>query len=905
MKPPIPLELFISVLLSFGENAIQEVLIYSRICCPQLFVGQPEGINAVNIFDRGSQVLAISIRPDDLPGIKTICLNTTDNESVIPHLEAFVTYVSIRLQSRCNRHIRPNTQVGVDASGFGGEGDVVAVAAAFFFLFNGGEGAGVLAAGGDGHGDADGGAVGCIDPRVIRDGVEERERRRGVEVGFDDAAVKGLAEAVGGYEAEAADGIFAGEAGGVVPPVHDEVAGFADAVEGGAHGVGVAVAEGLPHGRGPDEGGIADDVVGGGPGGGARVDVAFDGGAGGFVGDVAAGDGMLFLGFAVPPGEGLAGIVEDGFDAVVGDEGVAVFDVVEVADDGLGRVFGFADAEEPLEGADPEDEFGDGGGAGVEFEAEELVGIDGFAGHVEEALAFAELVEEIEDFAFDAFEVFEGDVEEVAGPAGGIEDAEGTELFMKGFEFGDGFFEVAGGGVDDGGGVDGFPVGADGFDDGGEDEAFDVGAGGVVGAEFVAFVGVEGAFEEGAEDGGFDVGPVAGGGFDEELELVAGEREGGGVGEEAAVELEDVEAEAGGEAAAVHAVPEFFDHGGEVFGGVFEALEEAGEAAAREEVDVFGEHGEEATHEKGGDGLGGVAGFFEGDGEAGEFFGDFAGDAGAAFGGVEAVGIEPDLAEAFAEVVAGEIGEEDAVGAGGGKGNVGSAGAGEFGEEFDGVADIDDDDEGRAAFVSGEGADVVFGLAFGAEHGGIPGGGTATGDAFAEFALEIAGGGGEGFGVGFGFGGGALFGFEDEGGAAVEVDAAGGFAALAVVESDGAFEDVGVAACIRGGGVGPGDVEEVAEFGEEELVVGAFGRAGVGPAGDKSRNGGGIGHGAAVITDSGRKGMKKMALGDHGAFGLWREKVPRFGKTGSKKFQGLPARPPDMREGAGGELFRG
>ncbi len=44
-----------------------------------------------------------------------------------------------------------------------------------------------------------------------------------------------------------------------------------------------------------------------------------------------------------------------------------------------------------------------------------------------------------------------------------------------------------------------------------------------MGAEFVAFGGVEGALEEGAEDGGLDIAPVALGGFDEEFELVVGD----------------------------------------------------------------------------------------------------------------------------------------------------------------------------------------------------------------------------------------------------------------------------------------------------------------------------------------------------------------------------------------------
>jgi hypothetical protein len=123
--------------------------------------------------------------------------------------------------------------------------------------------------------------------------------------------------------------------------------------------------------------------------------------------------------------------------------------------------------------------------------------------------------------------VFEGDVEEVAGAAGGIEDASATEAAMEVVEYVDGVGEVAG--VDElgDGGDDVGPVGAERLDDGRDDEALDVGAGSVVGAELVALVGVEGAFEESAEDGGLDVSPVGVGGVDEQGELIAAE--GGGL----------------------------------------------------------------------------------------------------------------------------------------------------------------------------------------------------------------------------------------------------------------------------------------------------------------------------------------------------------------------------------------
>jgi hypothetical protein len=58
-----------------------------------------------------------------------------------------------------------------------------------------------------------------------------------------------------------------------------------------------------------------------------------------------------------------------------------------------------------------------------------------------------------------------------------------------------------------------------------------------------------------------------------------------------------------------------------------------------------------------------------------------------------------------------------------------------------------------------------------------------------------------------------VFGFEDEAAALVEVDAAGGVGAAAVVEADGALEDVGVVAVVGLRRVGAGDGEQVAQLG--------------------------------------------------------------------------------------------
>ena len=96
-----------------------------------------------------------------------------------------------------------------------------------------------------------------------------------------------------------------------------------------------------------------------------------------------------------------------------------------------------------------------------------------------------------------------------------------------------------------------------------------------------------------------------------------------------------------------------------------------------------------------------MAGFLQRCGEAGEVTGDLAGDFGADFRGVEREGIEPDEAEALADLFVAQILEPDAEAARIGEGLIGAAGLGEVGVDFDAVADIDDEEEGRGGSFSG------------------------------------------------------------------------------------------------------------------------------------------------------------------------------------------------------------
>jgi hypothetical protein len=81
----------------------------------------------------------------------------------------------------------------------------------------------------------------------------------------------------------------------------------------------------------------------------------------------------------------------------------------------------------------------------------------------------------------------------------------------------------------------------------------------------------------------------------------------------------------------------------------------------------------------------------------------------------------------------------------------------------------------------------------------------------------------------------ALLGFEDEAASAVEVDEVGGGGTVEFLELYGFVDDVGVESFVGLTGVGAREVEEVAEFREEERQVGRFGGGGQLPTGDEAR----------------------------------------------------------------------
>ena len=113
----------------------------------------------------------------------------------------------------------------------------------------------------------------------------------------------------------------------------------------------------------------------------------------------------------------------------------------------------------------------------------------------------------------------------------------------------------------------------------------------------------------------------------------------------------------------------------------------------------------------------------------------------------------------------------------------------------------------------------MLGLIAGTEHSLVPAGGPTDCGPTPPGHLEKGG-----FGRSA-----ALLGFEDEAAALVKIDEPGAGEACRVMEGNGAFKYVVVLEVIGGGGIGPGDFEEVAEFGEEESVICPLGSARVVP----------------------------------------------------------------------------
>jgi len=128
----------------------------------------------------------------------------------------------------------------------------------------------------------------------------------------------------------------------------------------------------------------------------------------------------------------------------------------------------------PLQVTNPQNHFGNGRGARIDFEAEKLVRVNGVRRAHFQFETFPELTGKIQDFAFQPFQMFQRDVKEIPRTARGIKHLQFAKLPMESIdEFArlinfPAFAEL------DGGGADVFPFSAEWFNDCRQNEAFNV-----------------------------------------------------------------------------------------------------------------------------------------------------------------------------------------------------------------------------------------------------------------------------------------------------------------------------------------------------------------------------------------------------------------------------------------------
>jgi hypothetical protein len=222
-------------------------------------------------------------------------------------------------------------------------------------------------------------------------------------------------------------------------------------------------------------------------------------------------------------------------------------------------------------------------GEGLNVHAVEILAADE-AKRALGGVAAGEFADAFVNTRFEPFEFAVGDVEEVAGAAGGVEDAEvfhARQQFFKALE-----------------GLGAFDLFAPGFDDGGADDFHDVDRAGEVGAEGVALGAAERVFENGAEDFRADKTPVGAGGIFEQVEFFGIEFNACRFAEQAAVEVVDAfEATATGFAWGVHFYEEAADQVEALFGRGA-VVEQAGEEIFFEQANVFSKKAHQALQDE-------------------------------------------------------------------------------------------------------------------------------------------------------------------------------------------------------------------------------------------------------------------------------------------------------------------
>ena len=273
----------------------------------------------------------------------------------------------------------------------------------------------------------------------------------------------------------------------MMPPEHDEIGAIRYPLPNASQGFDITVAKCLPHGRSTDKRRIPDNEIRRRPLGLTRIQIPQHHFLCALIRHLLAGHRMHLRRPPIPTRHRLPISIDQRLHPVIRQHRVAALDVVELLDHRLRRQHVATGAEMPLQITDPQHHVGDGGGAGIDLDAEELVRIDGEAGELQRCLFFAEAFEGIENFPLQTLEMFKGDVQKVAAAAGGIENPQRTELVVELLDQSDGAVTVPLPGQSHARRQHRVPIGAQRLDHRRQHQSLDVFARRVVGAEMVAF----------------------------------------------------------------------------------------------------------------------------------------------------------------------------------------------------------------------------------------------------------------------------------------------------------------------------------------------------------------------------------------------------------------------------------
>ena len=481
------------------------------------------------------------------------------DEAGADELHAAIAKSEIRLQFGDARNINTNSQIGIDDSTRLHKRQLWFVRVKIAFRSDFAQDARMTSGRCHCHGDAHRRRIfGGFRPRVIGNGHQQGNRRLGLEVPLQGAALEYLGDGIGGDQAEALEACAFG--GKIlrrpVPPVHDEIGAIIHFLVGCPQRLGILVAGARADVLATDEWRITDNVIGFRPLRAARIFV-----------------------------------VALGIDAIMLQHRVLLLDILEFAQDGFNGWLALG-AEVPAQIADPQHQLGDGRGARIDLKSEELVRIDREAFKPQRLLS-AQLLDEVEHLAFQPLQQFQRDIEKVSGAAGGIENLEIAEPVVKQFDPLQRLFRV-----DFERALHIVPFLAQGLDHRGNDQALHIGARRIVSPEPGALRWVQRLFQQRAEDRGIDLFPILARRFLQLADILAPHGKDPGLGEQIAIEALYLGFDGDRKAARVHLLPQFGDHRHEGLRVLGATLEKRRERSLGDEFGVFGEHGEQAAHEE-------------------------------------------------------------------------------------------------------------------------------------------------------------------------------------------------------------------------------------------------------------------------------------------------------------------